>query len=159
LPSYSSSCNSTAFATPRHLERDGITIQAMGLEIPSQHVTPLPPTYRDPWNLEGTSPGLEPDNTTLITNKNRASRRLWLGLKYWEGSPVLSKARLISKPTKRLWLSSRELGAVVRGSHAGEVKGLSRVGEIMAVSTDRGVMEARECVERAIGGQALCRVW
>ncbi|KAI7159369.1 acyl-CoA N-acyltransferase [Hortaea werneckii] len=126
-----------AFATPRHLERDGITIQAMGLEIPSQHVTPLPPTYRDPWNLEGTSPGLEPDNTTLITNKNRASRRLWLGLKYWEGSPVLTKARLISKPTKRLWLSSRELGAVVRGSHAGEVKGLSRVGEIMAMANVR----------------------
>jgi ribosomal protein S8 len=36
---------------------------------------------------------------------------------------------------------------------------MTRVGEMIAVSTDRGVLEARECVERKIGGQALCRVW
>jgi len=27
------------------------------------------------------------------------------------------------------------------------------------VSTDRGILEARECVERKIGGMVLCRVY
>jgi len=138
------------FATPRHLARDGITVSAMGLDIPNQPITLLPEQYRDPLQLE---------EEGKVTQANRASRRLWLGLKYWDGLPVLRKASLISKPTKRIWLNSRELGMVVRGSQAGEVKGMRQVGEIMVVSTDRGVMEARECVERRIGGQPLCRIW
>lgn len=36
---------------------------------------------------------------------------------------------------------------------------LDQIGEIMAVSTDRGLLEARECVEKKIGGQPICRVW
>lgn len=80
-------------------------------------------------------------------------------MKYYESKPVLSKARMISKPTKRIWLNAVDLGKVVRGRQAGEVKPLTKVGEIMAISTDRGIMEARECVERCIGGQPLCRVW
>jgi ribosomal protein S8 len=36
---------------------------------------------------------------------------------------------------------------------------LRQVGECIFVSTDKGIMEARECVERKIGGQVLCRVW
>ena len=139
-----------AYATPRHLEQDGVTLSAMGLDIPNQPITTLPQAYRDPWHLESES---------LVTQSNRASRRLWLGLKYWDGVPVLKKARLISKPTKRIWLNSHELGKIVRGGQAGEVKGMHQVGEVMAVSTDKGVMEARECVERRIGGQVLCRVW
>ncbi|KXL47334.1 hypothetical protein M433DRAFT_142528 [Acidomyces richmondensis BFW] len=138
------------FATPRHLARDGITVSAMGLEIPKQPITIVPEAYRDPLQLE---------EEGVVTQANRASRRLWLGLKYWDGLPVLRKAKLISKPTKRIWLNSRELGMVVRGNQAGEVKGMRQIGEIMVVSTDRGIMEARECVERRIGGQPLCRIW
>lgn len=36
--------------------------------------------------------------------------------------------------------------------------GLTRPGECLFVSTDRGVLEARECVERKVGGMILCRV-
>ncbi|KAK0938428.1 hypothetical protein LTR29_009954 [Friedmanniomyces endolithicus] len=139
-------------ATPRHLERDGIALTAMGLTVPSQPFTTLPPASRDPDALESES---------TVTRANRASRRLWLGLKYWDGNPVLSKARMVSKPTKRYWLDAWDLGKVVRGGSGakGEVRGLGRVGEVMAVSTDRGVMEARECVERRVGGMVLCRIW
>ncbi|KAK3074019.1 hypothetical protein LTR53_003915 [Teratosphaeriaceae sp. CCFEE 6253] len=140
------------FTTPLHLDRDGITLNPMGVEVSQQTVTSLPPALRDPDALESSS---------LITRANRASRRLWLGLKYAPpaSTPVLSKARMVSKPTKRIWLDSRALGSVARGSHAGQVKGLGRVGEIMVVSTDRGVMEVRECVERGVGGMVLCRIW
>ena len=66
---------------------------------------------------------------------------------------------MLSKPTKRIWLNSHELGKVVRGGQAGEIRGMNQIGEIMAVSTDRGVLEARECVERKVGGMVLCRIW
>lgn len=136
--------------TERELKLHGITVEAMGLKVPNQSITLPIEDYQDPAHME---------TEGVVTRENRASRRLWLGLKYYESSPVLSKARMISKPTKRIWLDSRDLGRVVRGSPAGEVKALTRVGEIMAVSTDRGIMEARECVERKIGGMPLCRVW
>ncbi|ORY19846.1 40S ribosomal protein-like protein S8 [Clohesyomyces aquaticus] len=89
---------------------------------------------------------------------NPARRRLWLGLKYWNNEPVLRKMKLISKPTRRIWLTSEELGKITRTRQAGFVKGLTTPGECMFVTTDRGILEARECVERRLGGMALCRI-
>lgn len=147
-----------AYITEHDIRRNGITIEAMGLSIPNQSIT-LPirdrrgrtdPSFQDPAMME---------TEGVLTAENRASRRLWLGMKYYESKPVLSKARMISKPTKRIWLSSKELAKVVRGSAAGQVKPMTQIGEIVAVSTDRGIMEARDCMERKIGGMALCRVY
>ncbi|KAK5139335.1 hypothetical protein LTR04_003665, partial [Oleoguttula sp. CCFEE 6159] len=92
-----------------------------------------------------------------VTQANIASRRLWLGLKYWNNEPVLRKMWMVSKPTKRIWLNHHDLGVIVRGREAGYVKGMTNPGECLFVSTDRGVLEARECVERRIGGMMLCR--
>lgn len=93
-----------------------------------------------------------------VTQQNISSRRLWLGLKYWNNEPVMSKLSLISKPTKRIWVDVESLGKIIKGREAGHVKGLTRPGECLFVSTDKGILEARECVERKIGGQLLCRV-
>lgn len=65
---------------------------------------------------------------------------------------------LISKPTKRIWLDVESLGKLVRGRDTQTVKALTKTGECLFVSTDRGLLEARECVERKIGGMVLCRV-
>lgn len=139
-----------ATRTPAQLQEEGVPVEAMGLTIENQPITLTSDENADLDDL---------DTEGVVTQANRASRRLWLGLKYWDGLPVLHKAQMISKPTKRIWLNSTQLGIVVRGGRAGEVKGMTQVGEMMAVSTDRGVMEARECVERKIGGMPLCRVW
>jgi ribosomal protein S8 len=93
-----------------------------------------------------------------VTQANIASRRLWLGLKYWNNEPVLSKMSMVSKPTKRIYMDAEGLGKIVRGRDAGYVKGLRKPGECIFVSTDRGILEARECVERKVGGMLLCRV-
>ena len=85
-------------------------------------------------------------------------RRIWLGLKYYDSLPVLSEMRLISKPTRRIWMKSEDIASIVRGRRAGIVKGLTRPGECMFVSTDKGIWESRECVERKVGGMLLCRV-
>lgn len=136
--------------TPAQLQEEGVPVEAMGLTIENQPLTLTAGEHADPDDL---------DTEGVVTQANRASRRLWLGLKYWDGMPVLRKAKMVSKPTKRIWLTSKELGIIVRGGHAAEVKGLTQIGEIMAVSTDRGLLEARECVEKKIGGQPICRVW
>ena len=93
-----------------------------------------------------------------VTQENVATRRLWLGLKYWNSQPVLSEMKMVSKPKQRIWLNSQDIGTIVRGREAGYVKGLTRPGECLFVTTDKGIMEARECVERRIGGMILCRV-
>ena len=52
-----------------------------------------------------------------------------------------------------------EMEALGRGEDKGYVKGLRIVGECMYASTDKGIMEVRECVERRTGGMLLCRVY
>lgn len=91
--------------------------------------------------------------------ENPARRRLWLGLKYWQNEPVLKNMKLVSKPTRRIWLTSEDLGKITRTRESSYVKGLTHPGECMFITTDRGILEARECVERQLGGMALCRVW
>ncbi|KAK5093598.1 hypothetical protein LTR70_004592 [Exophiala xenobiotica] len=93
-----------------------------------------------------------------ITRENVASRKLWLGMKYWNSEPVLEKMELVSKPTRRIWMDVEGLRKLVLGRQSGYVKGLGKPGECLFVSTDKGIMEARECVERKIGGQLLCKV-
>lgn len=144
-----------ALRSVRDLRRDGVELEVMGQTIANQAYNPPPlsPHLADPQGLEAEG---------VVTQANRASRRLWLGMKYWDGLPVLRKARMISKPTKRYNLSAKEIADLCRGRGAAknQVKPLSQVGEIMAVRTEeRGVLDARECVERGLGGLVLCRIW
>lgn len=93
----------------------------------------------------------------MITQTNRATRRLWVGLKYWNSEPVLRNMGMVSKPTRRIWMGVEGLREISKGERSGYVKGLRVVGECLYVSTDRGIMEVRECVERGVGGMVLCR--
>ena len=106
----------------------------------------------------GQGEGIERAQEEPITQENVSSRRLWVGLKYYNNRPVLEKIRLVSKPTRRVWMPVGDLEGLVRGEKRGYVKGLRGVGEAMFLSTDRGIMEIRECVERKVGGMLLCRV-
>lgn len=65
---------------------------------------------------------------------------------------------MISKPTKRIMVDREGLALIVKGKNSHYIKGLTKPGECIYVSTDRGLMEARECVERRIGGLVLSRV-
>ncbi|CAK4031653.1 37S ribosomal S8, mitochondrial [Lecanosticta acicola] len=147
-----------AYITEQDIRRNGLTIEAMGLQIPNQAVTLPMADRRGRTAAENQDPGMM-ETEGVLTQQNRASRRLWLGMKYYDSKPVLSRASMISKPTKRIWLNNSDIGNLVRGRRAGEVKPMTQIGEILAVSTDRGIMEARECAERRIGGMVLCRVW
>ncbi|KAM3451234.1 hypothetical protein MY3296_005490 [Beauveria thailandica] len=96
-----------------------------------------------------------------ITTANVASRRLWLGLKYWDGKPVLGACRALSTPARRVTVRPEELARVVRGFptrlDAGVVQGLT-LGECLFLETKEGVLEAREALAKKVGGTMLCRV-
>lgn len=120
----------------------------------------------EPWqayNVEGgeqTQLALGREKIDSVTvPQNPARRRLWLGLKYWNNEPVLKNMKLVSKPTRRIWLTSNDLSKITRTRESSYVKGLTHPGECMFLTTDRGILEARDCVERQLGGMALCRVW
>ncbi|PKS08669.1 hypothetical protein jhhlp_004722 [Lomentospora prolificans] len=108
---------------------------------------PSPP---DPETAETQAP--EP-----VTHANVATRRLWLGLKYWDGKPVMSNLKSVSKPKRLVTMNLRGLERVVRGLPSQQFPGLT-IGESLFVSTDLGVLEAREAIERHRGGLLLCRV-
>ncbi|TVY27149.1 37S ribosomal protein, mitochondrial [Lachnellula hyalina] len=65
-----------------------------------------------------------------VTQENVSTRRLWLGLKYWNNRAVLSEMSMVSKPTKRVWMDVEGLGRIVRGREAGFVRGLTRPGGV-----------------------------
>ncbi|OAA37456.1 40S ribosomal protein S8 [Metarhizium rileyi] len=96
-----------------------------------------------------------------VTSANVANMRIWLGLKYWDGKPVLSQATLISKPSRLMTVDIKQLGRLTRGFPAklkgGVIPGLN-LGECMFVATSRGVLEAREALARKVGGLLICRV-
>ena len=54
-------------------------------------------------------------------------------------------------------MGSQELRALAKGDQTGYVYGLRQIGECIYVSTDRGIMELREAVDRGVGGMLLCR--
>lgn len=95
-----------------------------------------------------------------MTNETVASMRLWLGLKYWEGKPVLSKLTPISRPSRLVSAQLRQLNRLAKGlptvMRGGVHEGLN-VGECMFVATDLGILEIREAVNRKMGGLLMCR--
>lgn len=93
-----------------------------------------------------------------VDRSNVASRRLWLGLKYWKNDSVLRKIQMVSKPTRRVTIDVEGLRRIVHGEDSGFVGALRSPGESLYISTDRGIFEARECVEKKLGGLVLCRV-
>ncbi|CAK7199060.1 hypothetical protein SEUCBS139899_001728 [Sporothrix eucalyptigena] len=90
-----------------------------------------------------------------VTSANVATRRLWLGLKYWNNEPVLRNMKLYSKPSRMVTLPLDDLEKVARGFPAGMVKGLT-MGECLFISTDRGILEIREALDKKVGGLVLC---
>ena len=92
-----------------------------------------------------------------VTSDNVATRRLWVGLKYWDNEPVMRNIKPVSRPSRSVTSDLADLNRVARGFEAGYVKGLN-LGETLFLSTDRGVLEVREALERKVGGLVLCRV-
>jgi ribosomal protein S8 len=99
------------------------------------------------------------DRDEIEIPTNPAQQRIWVGLKYWKNEPLITKIQMVSKPSKRVKLELEDLDKIVRGKKSSFVEGLTRPGECLFLFTKRGLLEAREAMEKRTGGMALCRVW
>ncbi|MEL6284947.1 MAG: 30S ribosomal protein S8 [Pseudomonadota bacterium] len=68
-------------------------------------------------------------------------------LKYYDGSPVISEIKRISKPGRRVYSSVTDLPLVSNGLG------------INILSTSKGVMSDQTARQENVGGEILCRVF
>ena len=68
-------------------------------------------------------------------------------LKYFEGEPVISDIRRVSKPGRRVYSGAKELPRVRNGLG------------ISIISTPKGVMSDSDAREKNVGGEVLCQVY
>jgi small subunit ribosomal protein S8 len=73
-------------------------------------------------------------------------KELDVELKYYDGSPVISEIRRISKPGRRVYSAVRDIPLVRNGLG------------ISVLSTPKGVMSDNEALTQNVGGEFLCRV-
>jgi len=98
------------------------------------------------------------DRALALPPRNPAQRRIWLDLKYMSNEPVIGWAKMVSKPTRRIDATVQDIKKIVSGKKAGMIDGLRSPGDCMFFKTPLGVLEARECLERMVGGRALFRI-
>jgi small subunit ribosomal protein S8 len=72
---------------------------------------------------------------------------LVLLLKYFDGSPVIEQMTRISRPSRRIYVHSKEIPSVLNGLG------------ISILSTSQGIMDGKTAKDRDIGGEMLCHVW
>ncbi len=73
-------------------------------------------------------------------------REIEIELKYYDGSPVISEIRRISKPGRRVYSGAKDIPLVRNGLG------------ISILSTPKGVMSDNVAREENVGGEILCRV-
>lgn len=73
-------------------------------------------------------------------------REFEIELKYYDGEPVITEIKRISKPGRRVYSSVRDLPQVQNGLG------------IAILSTPQGVMSDHAARERNVGGEILCHV-
>ncbi len=68
-------------------------------------------------------------------------------LKYYDGGPVISNIRRVSKPGRRVYSGAKDIPAVQNGMG------------ISIVSTPKGIMSDVRAREENVGGEVLCQVY
>lgn len=94
-----------------------------------------------------------------FSNVGVAQQRIWADLKYRNDRPVLNEMELISKPSKRVFMSLAEIRLICSGRRAQTIKPLG-MGEIAVVRTkdkEHEWLEAREALQLKIPGEVICR--
>lgn len=72
---------------------------------------------------------------------------LSVALLYKSGRPVITGAKRISKPSRRMYMSVHDIQPVKRG------RGL------LLLSTPAGILSGKDAREKRVGGEALFEIW
>ncbi|MBP9821899.1 MAG: 30S ribosomal protein S8 [Candidatus Pacebacteria bacterium] len=87
-----------------------------------------------------------------VERKNKKIKKteheyLLLTLKYNEGEGVIQGIKIISKPSRRMYIKAE----AIRPVHSGY--GLA------IISTSQGVMNSRDARKQKLGGELICEIW
>jgi small subunit ribosomal protein S8 len=77
----------------------------------------------------------------------RGLPELEIGLKYYEGEPVIRELKRVSKPGRRVYLGANDIPTVRQGLG------------VSIVSTSKGVMSDANARSNNVGGEVLCTVF
>lgn len=83
---------------------------------------------------------------TTVNVEEGPKPTLSIGLKYFEGRPVMDMIKRISKPGLRIYKSKNDLPSVMGGLG------------VAVISTPKGIMSDRAAREAGIGGEVICTV-
>lgn len=87
-------------------------------------------------------------NYSLKTSEGSQARTLRVFLRYGpKGESVISHVQRVSKPSRRVYVGSKEIGKVLGGLG------------VNILSTSHGVMTGREARKANVGGEILCTVY
>ena len=84
------------------------------------------------------------DGFSVVANEGKSE--LHIGLKYYEGRPVIERIERVSRPGLRIYKNHGSIPLVMNGLG------------IAIVSTPKGVMTDRKARSEGIGGEVLCYV-
>ena len=80
-----------------------------------------------------------------VTEEN-GKRTLTVGLRYFEGGPVINQLQRVSRPGKRVYCRSSDIPAVNNGLG------------VVVVSTSKGIVTGRQAKVSGTGGELICTV-
>ena len=87
-----------------------------------------------------------------VERKNKKAKKsehefIQLTLKYQDNQGVLSDVKIISRPSRRMYIKAEDIKPVRSGY------GLA------IVSTSKGIMSSKEAKKNKLGGEIICEVW
>lgn len=98
---------------------------------------------------EGYIANVERKNKPARLGKGEKSEHeyLYLTLKYQDNQSALSGIKIISRPSRRMYIKANEIKPIRSGY------GLA------IISTPQGVMDSKEARKKNLGGEILCEIW
>ena len=90
---------------------------------------------------------VERKKKSAIGGKKTEHEYLLLTLKYQEGEGAIQDIKIISKPSRRMYIKADNIRPVRSGY------GLA------IISTSQGVMNSRDARKQKLGGELICEIW
>ena len=87
-----------------------------------------------------------------VERKNKKSKKaeheyIQLTLKYQDNQGALSGVKIISRPSRRMYIKAKDI-KLVRSGYG-----------LAIVSTSKGIMSSKEAKKLGLGGEIICEVW
>ncbi|TAL49318.1 30S ribosomal protein S8 [Patescibacteria group bacterium] len=82
-----------------------------------------------------------------VARRGKKTKMIEIGLRYVDNHPRVQGVRRLSRPSRRVYKSVREIVAVKRGYG------------MLVLSTPKGILSDKEARAARVGGEALFEIW